>query len=201
MIRTFLHVGSGSKYKDQTTSAFNSPDWAEVRFDIDPSGTPDILGSMLDMSGVATASMDAVYTSHNIEHVYAHEVPVALAEFRRVLKGDGFIVVTCPDLQAICQLVAEDKLFEPAYNSPAGPIAPIDVLYGHRQSLAAGDLYMAHRCGFTQKVLTGSLLAAGFAKVAARRRGYPHFDLWAVASVNEQPDAALQAVAILHVPK
>lgn len=60
---------------------------------------------------------------------------------------------------------------------------------------------MAHRCGFTQKVLTGSLLAAGFAKVAARRRGYPHFDLWAVASAHEQPDAALQAVAILHVPK
>ncbi|MDO8705893.1 MAG: methyltransferase domain-containing protein [Sulfuricaulis sp.] len=62
---------------------------------------------MTDMSAVATGSVDAVYSSHNIEHLYPHEVPVALAEFRRVLRGDGLLVIACPDLQSVCALVAE----------------------------------------------------------------------------------------------
>jgi predicted SAM-dependent methyltransferase len=38
--------------------------------------------------------MDALYSSHNIEHVFAHEVVPTLKEFRRVLKPDGFVVIT-----------------------------------------------------------------------------------------------------------
>ena len=33
---------------------------------------------------------------------------------------------------------------------------------------------MAHRCGFTKKVLTGTLQASGFVTVAARRREHPY---------------------------
>ncbi len=201
LMPTFLHIGCGPKRKDQTTSGFNSPSWTELRLDIDANAEPDIVGTMLDMTGVATASVDAVFSSHNIEHVYPHEVPVALAEFRRVLKPDGFIVITCPDLQSVCQLIANDKLTEAAYMSDAGPITPVDILYGLRPALAAGNLYMAHHCGFTQKVLSGSLCDAGFAKVAARRRGHPHYDLWAVASVSDRSDAELQSIAIMHVPR
>jgi SAM-dependent methyltransferase len=138
-----LHVGCGQKHKDRTTLVFNSDAWQEIRLDIDPDAKPDIVGSVTDMSGVQDASFDAVFSSHNIEHLYAHEVPKALAEFKRVLKPEGFAVVICPDLQSICALVAEGKLLEPAYVSPAGPISPIDILFGHRSALAAGNLYMA----------------------------------------------------------
>lgn len=131
-MKTFLHVGCGPKRKNQTTRAFNSEEWAEKRLDIDPAVQPDVVGTMTDMSAVSTGSVQAVFSSHNIEHLYPHEVPLALAEFLRVLSDDGFLVVTCPDLQSVCKLVAEDKLTEPAYVSPAGPIAPIDILYGHR---------------------------------------------------------------------
>jgi hypothetical protein len=82
---------------------------------------------------------------------------VALAEFRRVLADDGFAVITCPDLQSVCELVAQDRLTEPAYTAPAGPIAPLDILYGHRAAMARGNLYMAHRCGFTSRVLAATL--------------------------------------------
>ena len=34
--------------------------------------------------------------------------------------------------QAVCEVVAADKLLEPIYKSPIGPISPLDVLYGHR---------------------------------------------------------------------
>jgi len=154
---TLLHVGCGPKRKDRTTAGFNTPDWTEIRLDIDPAVRPDVTGTMTDMSAVASASVDAVFSSHNIEHLYPHEVPLALAEFRRVLRDDGYAVITCPDLQSVAALVAQDRLTEPAYVSPAGPIAPLDILYGHRAAMQRGNLFMAHRCGFTRKVLDATL--------------------------------------------
>ena len=198
-MKTFLHVGSGHSRKDSTTKGFNTPDWNELRLDIDESVKPDIVGTMLDMSAVRDASVDAVFSSHNLEHLYPHEVPLALAEFKRVLKDDGFVVIVCPDLQSVCTLVAEDKLTEPAYISPAGPIAPLDILYGHRVSMALGNLHMAHRCGFTQRVLTGTLQVAGFASVTCMRRE-SWFDLHAVATKSALNETDLAALAAAHFP-
>ena len=195
-MKTFLHVGCGPKRKDRTTAGF--ADWNELRFDIDESVQPDLVGTMTDMSSVSSESLDAVFSSHNIEHLYPHEVPVALSEFLRVLKPDGFAVITCPDLQAVCALVAEDKLTEPAYTSPAGPIAPLDILYGHRPPMARGNLYMAHRCGFTKKVLSGTLQATGFKQVASMKRGGPYFDLWALATKADLNEEELLSLAKNH---
>ena len=58
-----------------------------------------MVGSITQMDAVETASMDAIFSSHNLEHLHAHEVPVAMAEFIRVLKPKGYMVITCPDLQ------------------------------------------------------------------------------------------------------
>ena len=199
-MKTFLHVGCGPARKDRTTNGFNSPGWNELRLDIDESVTPDIVGTMLDMSAVEDASVEAVFSSHNIEHLYPHEVPLALAEFKRVLKEDGFVVITCPDLQSVCALVAEDKLTDTAYISPAGPIAPLDILYGYRPSMANGNLYMSHRCGFTERVLTATLQAAGFASVASMRRGQGCFDLFAVATKSAMSETELRTLAAAHFP-
>jgi hypothetical protein len=68
-------------------------------------------------------------------------VPICFAEFKRVLKPDGFVLITCPDLQSVCARVANDQLTEPAYMSGMGPITPLDILYGHRASMQAGNLY------------------------------------------------------------
>ena len=172
----FLHVGCGPKFKDRTP--FASQNWREIRLDIDPGVKPDVIGTMTDMKAVEDASVDAVYSSHNIEHLYPHEVSIALAEFHRVLKPDGFVLLTCPDLQSVCARGANDQLTDAAYQSGMGPITPLDILYGHRASMKAGNLYMAHRCGFTKKVLASTLSAAGFdVGVKARPANY---DLWAV---------------------
>ncbi|MGQ0529869.1 MAG: class I SAM-dependent methyltransferase [Panacagrimonas sp.] len=196
-MKQLLHVGCGPKRKNQTTRGFNHPDWTEIRLDIDPAVRPDVTGTMTDMRSVASGSVDAVFSSHNIEHLYPHEVPVALAEFLRVLRDDGFAVITCPDLQSVCKLVAEDRLTEAAYVSPAGPITPLDILYGHRPPMASGNLFMAHRCGFTQRVLSGTLQSAGFASVATIARSQ-HFDLWALASKRPRDEAQMRALAQLH---
>lgn len=197
----FLHVGCGPKRKERTTQGFNTPFWEEIRLDIDPAASPDILGSMTNLSAVASHSMDAIFSSHNLEHLYPHEVPVCLSEFLRVLKPEGFLIATCPDLKSVCQLIANDQLTEAAYQSPAGPIAPIDILYGYRPSMAQGNLYMARRCGFTEKVLNGTLLAAGFKTVATLARGFaPYFDLWVVASKSERSEADIRQLAGMHLP-
>lgn len=198
-MKTLLHVGCGGKRKHQTTAAFNTPEWRELRLDIDASVQPDLTGSMTDMQAVPDASIDAIFSSHNIEHLYPHEVPVALAEFLRVLKPDGFAVITCPDLQSVAKHVAEDRLTEPLYQSPAGPIAAIDILYGFRPSMARGQHYMAHRCGFTRKLLAATLRQAGFAGVAALARPR-YLDLWALASKSALSDADLRALADAHFP-
>ena len=160
-MKTFLHVGCGPQNKSQI-KGFNNDSWKEIRFDIDKNVNPDIEGTLIDMKLVDTGSVDAVYSSHNIEHIYPHEVPIALREFYRVLKEDGIVVITCPDLQGVCEAVVKDKLLEPLYESPAGPISPIDILYGYRQAIEKGNEYMAHKGGFTYSTLNTAFFEAGF---------------------------------------
>ena len=199
-MKTLLHVGCGASRIEQTTPGFNNGSWSEIRIDINALNRPDIIGSMTDMSAVTSDSMNAVFSSHNIEHLYPHEVPLALDEFHRVLDSQGFCVITCPDIQSVCALVAQDKLLDPAYVSPAGPIAPIDILFGHRQSLAQGNLFMAHRTGFTEKTLSTTLNNSGFKTVATMKRPQ-YFDLWAVASKSPASEAQIQELANAHFPK
>lgn len=198
-MKKFLHVGCGPARKEHTTKTFASHDWLEIRFDIDAGAHPDILGTMTDMAAVEDESVDAVYSAHNIEHLFPHEVPRALKEFLRVLKPDGFAVIACPDLQSVCSLVSDGRLLEPAYISAAGPISPMDILFGLRPALAAGNHYMAHKCGFTDKVLATELLTAGFASVAHMRRAAA-FDLWVLGTKTKMTSETLEALACSHFP-
>jgi len=197
---TFLHVGCGQKRKNQTTPGFNTPEWNELRFDIDASVQPDLLGTMTDMAAVASASVDAIYSSHNIEHLYPHEVPVPWPSSCGCssprLSGHQL-----PRSAKRLRSGGPGKLVDAAYTSPAGPIAPIDILYGFRASMARGNLYMAHRCGFTQPVLDGTLRASGFQTVASMARGRaPFFDLFALASKSPRSEGEMRALAQAHFP-
>ncbi len=180
MNKKFLHVGSGLLTKERTTKVFSGQEWDEVRLDIDESVKPDIIASLTDMSAVESNKYDGIYSSHNIEHVYAHEVPIAFKEMYRVLNNDGFLIITCPDIQEVCAHVAKGNLVNPLYQSSMGPISPLDILYGHRASLKAGNHYMAHKVGFTGEVLYGTIKDAGFksAVVCFKKK---QFALWCIA--------------------
>ena len=73
----FLHVGCGRMAK-MDLKGFNSDEWKEIRFDINKNVNPDIIGTLTDMSLVESSSVDAIYSSHNIEYIYAHEIRKAL---------------------------------------------------------------------------------------------------------------------------
>jgi len=186
-----LHVGCGPLSSADLPSPFNQAPWQEIRLDIDPGAQPDVVASITDMSVIGDGAVHALWSSHNLEHLYPHEVPTALSEFARVLRPDGFAVITVPDLERVAAAVARGKLTEPAYVSPAGPVAPIDMLFGFRPSLARGHLYMAHRTGFTAGSLEAALREAGFA--IAEVCGDGLWALWAVASRrSEDADACRQ---------
>lgn len=178
-MKKVLHVGCGPYNPKKLPSRFHPNDWKEIRLDIDPQVKPDIVASISDMSPIQSESFDALYSSHNIEHLYPHEVKNAIAEFARVLKPDGFALITCPDLQILAQYIAEDKLEDTLYTAPAGPIAPIDILYGHRPSLERGNLFMAHKTGFTAKTLGQAMVRNGFAQVKVKRNK-TDYNLWAI---------------------
>jgi len=179
--KILLHVGSGPKNPRKVPPAYKKVPWREVRFDIDPSVSPHIIGDIRHMEGVEAGFADALLSSHNLEHLFPHEVPLALAEFYRVLKLGGHAMISCPDLQAVAAFIAEGNLDDPIYSSPAGPVTPIDILYGFRPSLARGNHFMAHRTGFTAKSLGEALSKAGFGNVRVRRQGAPGFELYAQA--------------------
>jgi protein O-GlcNAc transferase len=175
-----LHVGCGPPSPETLHERFSNPAWREVRLDLNPDMEPDIVANIVDMHPVPSESVDAVWSSHNIEHVFAHEVPRVFAEFLRVLRPGGHVLLTTPDLQFAAERIARGRLEEPLYQSMAGPIAPIDIVYGHTSSVAIGNEYMAHRTGFTASTLARKLREAGFARVDVRRVA-AEYALWATA--------------------
>ena len=175
-----LHVGCGVYTADKLHEHFRGGDWQEVRLDINPAVKPDIVASITDMKEVPGGSYEALYSSHNLEHLHPHEVPLALAEFFRVLRGDGFVLITLPDLQQAAESIAQGCEEEAVLMTNCGPITPLDILYGFRPFLAAGNLFMAHNFAFTAATLKKALEKIGFKEVVVERDGA--FNLWATAT-------------------
>lgn len=190
-MKKVLHVGCGSKTIRTMGSGFNDGTWEEVRFDIDEGAGPDVVGTIVDMEAVPDDSMDAIWSSHNIEHVFYHEVSSVLGEFRRILKDDGFCVITCPDVETVCRRVAEGSLTAKLYDSPAGPVTALDILYGHIASVARGKIHMAHKTGFDLRLMAAKLNQAGFPRHFGMRR-QRFLDLWFVATNNHVSDSEIR---------
>ena len=56
-MKTFLHVGCGPKSKDRTAAGF--AEWNELRFDIDESDQPDLVGTMTEMSSFESPGVNS----------------------------------------------------------------------------------------------------------------------------------------------
>ncbi|SFI09290.1 methyltransferase domain-containing protein [Bradyrhizobium sp. Gha] len=165
MKKKVLNAGSGPVNPERLQRSFRSENWQEVRMDVDSRVSPDIVGSLEDLSPVADKSFDAVYCSHSLEHLHPHDVRSALRGIFRVLKQDGFALITSPDLEPVAALVAQGRGDEVAYQSPLGPITALDMIYGHAASIERGNFYMAHNSGFTEERIARLLLEARFEEV------------------------------------
>jgi SAM-dependent methyltransferase len=199
MAKRFLHVGCGPARKGPRTPGFAGEEWEEVRLDIDPSVDPDILASITDLAGVASESFDAVFSSHNIEHLYPHEAPLALREFSRVLNDQGYLILTCPDIASIAAFTASNGVDAIAYMSGMGPITPLDMLFGHNASIRAGNHFMAHKTGFSRKTLQNTLGQCGFGTIMSFEKP-ARFELWALAAKSALSREKMTDLAVKHIP-
>jgi SAM-dependent methyltransferase len=186
--RRFLNVGGGHK---SIPIPPHYDGWEHLLLDVDPRGAPDIVCDARTMEELAPAQFDAVYCSHNLEHYYRHDVPRVLRGFLHVLKPDGFAEIRVPDLQSVIEHVIETRmdLGDVLYESPAGPIAVLDVIYGlGREIESSGQAFYAHKTGFTPRLLHDALKQAGFSAifVSASREA---FEARAVAFRSEPSPA------------
>lgn len=174
--KLLVNLGSGRKGSARLPAMF--ADWRELRVDADPKMAPDLLADMTDLSAIESGAADAVWSAHCLEHLYLFQTGKAIAEAYRILNEDGFLCLIVPDLQLIADYIAQDRLHEVIYQSPAGPVTAHDMIFGFGQALAQGYDGMAHRCGFTPGLLVRKLQEVPFAEIVLRRR--PQHELAAV---------------------
>ena len=184
--RLLVNLGSGPRGNTRLPAMFAQ--WRELRVDIDPRAAPDILADVTDLSAIESGSADAVWSAHCLEHLHLHQVGTAIAEVYRILGDDGFLCLIVPDLQAIAEYIATDRLHEVVYQSPAGPVTAHDILFGFGPLLAQGYSKMAHQCGFTPTLLAQKLREAPFAQIVLRRRA--NHELAGVACKRAPADEA-----------
>ena len=161
-MKRLLNVGGGSK------SIQLPPEYAgfeHVLLDIDPVGKPDIVLDGRKLTELPAGQFDAILCSHNLEHYFRHDVPKVLGGFFHVLKPGGFAQILVPDLMELMRRTVQGNLDleEQLYLSNAGPIAPLDVIYGlGRQIETSGADFFAHKTGFSAQSLTRAVEKAGF---------------------------------------
>lgn len=188
-MKKVLNVGGNSK---QIALPPQYADFEHLLLDIDPEGEPDILCDARLLTTLESGQFDAIYNSHNLEHYYRHDVPKVLAGFQHVLKDDGFVHIRVPDMYELMRQTLDRGLDidDVLYESPAGPIMVLDVIYGYTTQIErSGVEFYAHKTGFTQKSLVAALNRAGFVKIyTGVDKGSLEIHAWAFK--NQPTDAA-----------
>ena len=88
------------------------------------------------------------------------------------MKDGAFALFSVPDIKVASAFLAHDKVDHALFSSPAGPITPLDLIYGHQDSLKKGHIFRAHNQGFTPHHLAYTLRDHGFPRVTVTCDGF-----------------------------
>ena len=136
-----LHIGCGKKYL---------PGYVHV--DITPHKHVDIVCNLLDIDKhVPPSSVDEIYACHCAEHVSRHEITKLFKVFYKVLKPNGVLRLSVPDIEQSIKMYMNGT-----------PLFP--TLYGQFWGGQKDD-YDYHTCGFDMKTMRTFLQVAGFDNV------------------------------------
>jgi len=112
----------------------------------------DRMGALKSQAAVADGAADLLQALHVIEHVYLWEVDALLAEWKRMLKPGGALVLELPNIEAAARnLLAgmnDQMCMWPLFGDP-----------GHK------DPFMCHRWGYTPNTIVALLEKAGFERI------------------------------------
>lgn len=122
---------------------------------IQPGEHVDVVADCRDLSQFASGTVAEIYASHVLEHLgYLEDLPRALKEFHRVLKAEGVLRVSVPDLETLCRLFLHPKLDREAR------FHVMRIMFGGQM-----DPHDFHKAGLTEEFLRDYLSVAGFRTV------------------------------------
>ena len=182
--RRVLNVGGGDK-SIPIPDRYNG--WEHLLLDIDARPGVDIVADARKLKSLEPGTFDAIYCSHTLEHFYYHDVPLVVQGFHHVLTPSGFIELRVPDLLAVMNEVITKNLDIEGilYQSRAGPIAVLDVIYGFRAEIQrSGNDFFAHKTGYSRDSLRRILGENGFPVTFSQRKS---FDIFMIA-FKQPPD-------------
>jgi len=139
-----LHIGGEQPH----------PDW-EI-FNIQKGPNVDHVGDAKDLSRFENQTFDELYASHIAEHFdYNGPLQKVLKEWRRVLKPNGRLYLSTPDMDVLCRLftMRERFTFQERFEI-------MRIMFGGHI-----DQYDYHHVGIFGDLLTALLPEAGFQKV------------------------------------
>lgn len=137
-----LNIGCGNRRLPGYTGVDLSPN----------SAAADIFAPADDIP-LADACADEVMVIHLVEHLYPWDLPHALAEWARLLKSGGKLVIEAPDLIKCCLNLIEGRRGK--HPNQMG-------LWGIYGDDRAKDPLMMHRYGYTFASLAPLVETAGF---------------------------------------
>lgn len=119
------------------------------------------------------ASVDEIMAIHLWEHFYRWQCDDVIAEWKRLLKPGGVLILELPNLIKACENILEGR------QGKHPDQLTMWSLYGDPRE---GDEFMAHRWGWSPASLTDFLQQAGFVSIVERptqfhRTGRFHRDM------------------------
>ena len=149
----FLHLGCGKNIYDGWINVDKYYNDGRVRRE-------DIFSLSDDEN-----SVEALYSSHSLEHLPIRHAQLALANWHKVLRVGGKLYLAIPDLELTMHCILNKGIrFEDRYNWF------MYVLFGYQTSCedlnptinASIDQGQFHTCGFTEESIRHYLSVAGF---------------------------------------
>ncbi len=101
-------------------------------------------------------SMEFIFSSHMMEHLYINEAIELLRDCHRVLKSDGYMRLTLPDFEFAFRILAGDENSE------------FPRRFVSRQGQAVNFMFCdgQHKYGYTKEIIKELALELGFSSVA-----------------------------------
>jgi predicted SAM-dependent methyltransferase len=137
-----LHIGGKETH----------PEWKIL--DIEQRPEVDYIGDASDLSQFEDESIEAIYASHVLEHFYYalnYELALTLAEWYRVLKKGGQLMISVPDLRKLCWLYCRPDI------DASTRMHIMRMIFGGQT-----NQYDVHKVGFDFDILCMYLSDAGF---------------------------------------
>jgi predicted SAM-dependent methyltransferase len=134
-----LHIGGKEKKSG----------WSVINIQSGPN--VDYVGDITNLSEFSDDSVDEIYASHVLEHVQQAKVQEALRGMHRILRTQGVLMLSVPDMDILCHLFIN-------------PLSNTDIKFHAMQMMFGGqiDANDFHFMGYNQQFLHYYLQQAGF---------------------------------------